>query len=163
MSKKYTLHAAALVASFALAAPVESALAQVAGSPQDDAQVLIAQMQADKRAVVLQSLGLTDAEVRAFTPIYDEYQKDRKVLFERSGDLLNKYASNYDTMTDDAAKGILKDWFKLRDDRLSLTQKYSKRLVKVLPAGKVLRWVQVENKLDTVLDMQAVRIVPLAK
>jgi hypothetical protein len=162
MFKNRTLFAAAAVAALALVSPVESALAQ-ATSPNDDTQLLISQIQNDKRAVVLQALNLTDAEVRAFTPIYDKYQQERKVLFERGGDLLNKYASNYDTMTDDAAKGIMKDFFKLREDRVALLKSYSKQIGKVLPTTKTLRWVQVENKLDAVLDVQAARIVPLSK
>jgi hypothetical protein len=40
---------------------------------------------------------------------------------------------------------------------------YSKKFAKVLPPTKVLRWVQVENKLESVLAVEAARIVPLAK
>ncbi|HEX7373991.1 MAG TPA: hypothetical protein VF277_03400 [Steroidobacteraceae bacterium] len=161
MLKTRTL--AAALAALTLISPLPSAFAQVAGSPNDDTQLLISQIQSDKRAVVLQAMNLTDAEVKAFTPIYDAYQKDNKVLFEQGGDLLNKYASNYDSMTDDAAKGILKDFFKLKDNRQSLLKSYAKKVGKVLPAAKVLRWVQVENKLNTLLDVQAARIVPLTK
>jgi hypothetical protein len=163
MIKNRKLAAAAAVTALTLLCPLHSAFAQVSGSPNDDTQVLISQIQSDKRAVVLQSMAMTDAEVKAFTPIYDAYQAENKVLFERGADLLNKYASNYDSMTDDAAKGILKDFFKLKEDRLSLLKSYSKKFGKALPAAKVLRWVQVENKLNTLLDVQAARIVPLAK
>ena len=162
MFKNRHFAAAAAVAALTLAAPAQSALAQ-ATSPNDDTQILISQIQTDKSAVVLQGMALSDAEVKAFTPIYDAYQKDRKALFERSSDLLNKYASNYDTMTDDAAKGILKDFFKIRKDRLALVESYAKKFGKVLPESKVLRWVQIENKLETLLDVQAARIVPLTK
>ena len=162
MFKNRTLFAAAAVAALTLVSPVQSALAQTT-SPNDDTQLLISQIQADKRTVVLQAMNLTDAEVKAFTPIYDEYQRDRKAIFERSGDLLNKYASNYDTMTDDAAKSILKDWLKIKDDQQALIRSYSKKFSKVLPATKVLRWVQIENKLESVLAVEAARIVPLTK
>ena len=40
---------------------------------------------------------------------------------------------------------------------------YAKRFEKVLPATKVLRFVQIENKLDTLIEMQAVRAIPLAQ
>ena len=152
----------AAVAALALSLPFQPALGQTT-SPNDDTQLLIAQIQSDKRAVVLQAMNLSDAEVKAFTPIYDEFQRERKVLFERGGDLLNKYASNYDTMTDAAAKDIMKDWFKMKDDQQALLKNYAKKFGKVLPAAKVLRWVQIENKLDAVLQVQAARIVPLTK
>jgi hypothetical protein len=162
MFKNRTLFAAATVAALTLLAPAQSTLAQTT-STTDDTQLLISQIQTDKRAIVLQALDLTDPEVKAFTPIYDQYQRDRKAIFERQTDLLNKYASNYDSMTDAAAKDILKDWLKIKDDQLSLVKSYSKKFAKVLPPTKVLRWVQVENKLESVLAVEAARIVPLAK
>jgi hypothetical protein len=149
--------AVAALAACAVAAPA------VAQTQNDENQVLISQIQTDKRAVVLRGLQLTDTESRAFIPIYDEYQAERKKLADRSVALLNKFVANYDSMTDDAAKGILKDWFGIEDERISLIKKYAKHFEKVLPATKVLRFVQIENKLDTLIEMQAVQAIPLAQ
>ena len=138
----------ALAAVAALGA-AEGTLAQSSGtiSMSDQEQLLVSQIQTDKRAVVLSALELTDAEVAAFTPIYDEYQAEMKKIFTRGSEVLNKYASNYDSMTDDAAEDILKEAFEVREDRNDILQDYAKRLGKKLPATKVLRWVQIENKL----------------
>jgi Xaa-Pro aminopeptidase len=154
---KRPIVAFAALAACAVAAP---ALAQ---SQNDENQVLISQIQTDKRAVVLRGLQLTDTQSSAFIPIYDEYQAERKKLADRSVDLLNKFVSNYDSMTDDAARGILKDWLGIEDERISLIKKYAKRFEKALPATKVLRFVQIENKLDTLIELQAVRAIPLAQ
>jgi Spy/CpxP family protein refolding chaperone len=151
--------ACAATALLAIATPY----AAQAQSAYDDQQQLIAQVQADKRAVVLKAMALDDAQVAAFAPIYDAYQADRKKLMERSVNLLNSYASNYDSMTDDAAKGLLKEWLKIRDDEDALMDKYVKKFDKVLPTTKVLRFVQVENKLDTLLRLPSVQAIPLAK
>lgn len=156
--KKFMLVAAAVAAlGYQAAAPAQTQ------STFDDTQVLLSQIQADRRAIVLQSLGLTDDEVVRFTPIYDEYQRAHKELANRSLEVINAFAANYDSMTDDAAASIMKDWFKIADDRVALTKKYSKRLEKVLPNAKVLRWVQIENKLTALTNFEAARIVPLAK
>jgi hypothetical protein len=149
----------AATALLAVAAPY----AAQAQSTYDDQQQLIAQVQADKRAVVLQAMALDDAQMTAFTPLYDAYQADRKQLMERGIDLLNAYSSNYDSMTDDAAKGLLKDWLKLQKDEDVLTEKYVKKFDKVLPTTKVLRFVQVENKLNTLLKLPGIQAIPLAK
>lgn len=148
-----------LAACAALGAPY----AVQAQSIHDEQQQLIAQIQTDKHAIVLRTLALDDAQVQAFTPIYDEYQVERKKLFDRAVDLLDLYASNYESMTDDAAKKILKDWFSLQDDEVALTRRYAKRFEKVLPPDKVVRFVQIENKLDTLLKLKAVANVPLAR
>ena len=129
----------------------------------DDVQMLLSQIAADKAAVVLKSLELTDPEARGFAPIYDEYQKERKEIGERQIATLNKFASNYGSMTEDAAGDILKEWFKIQEDKTDVLKKYAKRFDRVLPRTKVLRFVQVESKLETLIDMQAARVVPLAK
>jgi len=152
-----------LIAFAALASlgAAEAALAQTT-STNDDTQLLISQIQTDKRAVVLRAMELTDAEVAVFTPIYDEYQAEMKGLFQRGADVLNKFAANYGSMTDDAANDIMKEWFSLRDDRNVVIKKYAKKFGKKMPATDVLRWVQIENKLNALLDIQAAQVVPVS-
>jgi hypothetical protein len=148
-----------LAACAALGAPY----AAKAQSTHDEQQQLIAQIQTDKRAIVLKTLALDDAQVEAFTPIYDKYQVEHKKLFDRAADLLERYASSYDSMTDDVAKKILKDWFSLQDDEVALTRRFARQFETVLPPAKVIRFVQIENKLDTLLKLKAVGNIPLAR
>jgi hypothetical protein len=156
---KKTLLAFAAIAAFGAA---QTTLAQTTPNSRDQAEVIISQIQADKRAVVLDAMNLSDAEVAKFTPIYDDYQAKMKGIMTRGTDLITKFASNYDSMTDDAAKSIMKDFFKVRDDRNALVKEYAKKMEKALPPTKVLRWVQVENKLNALLDFEAARLVPLS-
>jgi len=153
-----------VVALTALAAfgAAEASLAQAVNT-RDQNELIISQIQTDKRAVVLSALQLTDAQVAAFTPIYDEYQREMKAVMARGSDVINKFAANFGSMTDDAAKGIMKDFFKVRNDRNALLEEYAKKFGRVLPATKVLQWVQVENKLNTLLDAEAASIIPLAR
>jgi len=151
----------ALTALAALGA-AEASLAQAVNT-RDQNELIISQIQADKRAVVLSALQLTDTQVAAFTPIYDEYQREMKGVMSRGSDVINKFAANYGSMTDDAAKGIMKDFFKVRNERNALVEKYAKKLGRELPATKVLQWVQVENKLNTLLDAEAASIIPLSR
>lgn len=130
---------------------------------KDDVQLLISQIQTDKRAIVLRTLDLNDAQVAAFTPIYDAYQAEMKALMERGGAVLDKFAANFGSMTDEAAKEILKEALKIRDDRNATMRKYAKKLERELPAVKVLQWVQIENKLNTLLDVQAASVIPIAQ
>lgn len=155
-NRKFALALAAVAALWTAG----SALAQTTGDSAD-MQVLISQIQTDKRAIVLRAMQLTDAEVRAFAPVYDEYQAEMKGLIQRGVDLLDRYAANYQSMTDDAAKGILKDWLALRDQRNAVLKKYAKKVGRVLPATDTLRWVQIENKMLALLDVQAAAAIPL--
>ena len=151
----------ALTALAALGA-AEASLAQAVNT-RDQNELIISQIQTDKRAVVLSAPQLTDTQVAAFTPIYDEYQREMKGVMTRGSDVINKFAANYGSMTDDAAKGIMKDFFKVRNERNALVEEYAKKFGRVLPATKVLQWVQVENKLNTLLDAEAASIIPLSR
>jgi hypothetical protein len=153
--------AIALAALAALGA-AEASLAQAVNT-RDQNELIISQIQTDKRAVVLSALQLTDTQVAAFTPIYDEYQREMKGVMTRGSDVINKFAANFGSMTDDAAKGIMKEFFKVRNDRNALLEEYAKKFGRVLPATKVLQWVQVENKLNTLLDAEAASIIPLSR
>jgi hypothetical protein len=149
--------------AFAALAAFGAAEASYAQNAADDTQLLISQIQTDKRAVVLSTLQLTDAQVALFTPIYDEYQGKMKQIMTRGSDVVNKFAANYGSMTDDAAKDIMKEFFKVRDDRNALLEEYAKKMQRKLPATTVLQWVQVENKLTALLDVQAAAIIPIAR
>ena len=156
---KYLLIAiAAVIASGA----TDAALAQ-ATNVRDDTELLVSQIQTDKRAIVLATMQMSDAEVLAFTPVYDKYQADMKKHYERAAELLNKFAANYGSMTDDAAKDIMKEWFKLRAERNATMEKYAKQMGRDLPPAKVLQWVQIENKLNAVLDVQAAGVIPISR
>ena len=156
--KKYLI---ALTAFAALGA-ADVTLAQ-ATNAKDDMQLLISQIQTDKRAIVLSTLQLTDPQVQAFTPIYDEYQREMKDLFARGSAVIEKFAANYGSMTDAAAEDIMKDFFKVRRDRYDIVEKYAKKLQKALPPTKVLQWVQIENKLNALLDVEAAAAVPISR
>jgi hypothetical protein len=151
------------IAALALFAALLAPAVAPAQNTYDDQQQLIAQIQTDKRAVVMDAMKFTDAEAQAFSPVYDGYQAEMKATYQAGADLLNKYAANYDTMTDETAKAILKDWFKIRDQRNDLVEKYAKKLGKDLPPKKVLRWVQIEHKLNTLLDAETAAMIPLTK
>lgn len=159
MKKTHLLPLAALLAI----AGVGAASAQGTVNMTDQDQLLISQIQTDKRAVVLKSMNLSDAQVASFTPIYDQYQAEMKKLLQRNSDLVNKYAATYETMSDADAKKLLDEAFKLRIDRTETLRKYARKMEKVLPATKVLRFVQIENKLTALLDWQAAQLIPLVK
>jgi hypothetical protein len=55
----------------------------------------------------------------------------------------------------------MKQFFKLRKDRIDLLDKYSGKLDRQLPATKVFQFVQVENKVQALLDVAAAASIPI--
>jgi hypothetical protein len=125
-------------------------------------QELISQLQADKRAIMLDTLALKPEQLAKFTPIYDEYQAEMKRLWTDATNLSNRlFVADYGGMTDAESKAIMKEAFKLRHDRLSLLEKYAGKLEDKLPSTKVFQFVQVENKTQALLDVAAAASIPI--
>jgi len=134
----------------------------VGASELANTQELIKELQADKRAIMLNTLALKPDQLAAFTPIYDEYQAEMKTLYTTGTNLLNRlFVADYGGMTDEESKAIQKAFFKLRHDRLDLLEKYSRKLDRKLPETKVLQFVQVENKVQALLDVAAAASIPI--
>ena len=127
-----------------------------------EAQATITELQKDKRAVMLATLALNDEQLAKFTPIYDEYQAELKKLYTAANNLGNRlFVADYGGMTDDESKAIMKEFFQLRGERLKLIEKYAGKLDKKLPATKVFQFVQVENKIQALLEVAAAASIPI--
>lgn len=135
--------------------------AQMTSDDWSDIQTLRADLQADRQAVVAENLGLTDAEAPAFWPVYREYRNEIEKVNDRSVKLIGDYAAKYDTMTDTDADAFFKEWLSIEKARADLRDKYVKKVRKVLPGKKAMRYFQIENKLDAVVNIGLVSQIPL--
>src|SRR5881397_4344094 len=118
---------------------------------------------ADKKLVVASVLELTDNEAKAFWPVYNAYQSDMVAHYDRLINLLDTYAKSYEALTDEAATSLLKQYLALERDHVALLTAYLPRFQKVLPAKKVAKLYQVENKARALVNYELARGIPLAK
>lgn len=131
-------------------------------SLKTDEQILIKQIQTDKRAVYAQNLNLTEAESKAFWSIYDAYEVEMKKITDQRLELLDQYAAKYDALTDADADAMLATRMKLDKDALAVRQKYAKQVQKALPSIKALRYVQLQDRIDNLLAGNMYSLIPLA-
>jgi hypothetical protein len=127
-----------------------------------DEQILLKQVMADKRSVYAARLNLSDSESRAFWPIYDEYEAKVKKLDDRFLALVNRFAAEYDTLSDAEAAGMLKEKMAIENERMALKQTYTRKVAKALPAKKALRYAQVETRIENMLRRDVYGLIPLA-
>jgi hypothetical protein len=143
------------------AAPLASIAQDVAASA--DEQVLLKRVQTDKRGIYADYLKLTDAESKAFWPVYDEYETQLKKIDDRYMAMINDYVSKYDTLTDAQAADMLKERLAIDRKRLDLKDKYMQRIAKVLPGTKALRFAQLESRIDNLMRRNLYSIIPIAR
>jgi hypothetical protein len=127
-----------------------------------DEQILLKRVMADKRSVYAASLALSDSESRAFWPIYDEYEAKVKKLDDRFLALVNRFASEYDTLSDSEAAEMLKEKMAIEKERMALKQSYTRRVTKAIPAKKALRYAQVETRIENMIRRDVYALIPLA-
>jgi hypothetical protein len=152
------------VALVAAALPGVSLSQQAAGGGvKADEQIILKQIQTDKRAVYAQNLELTDAESRAFWPIYDSYEAKVKKLDDAFLAMVDEYAAKYGTLTDADAKKLLATKMSIEKQRMALKQEYTKKVGKVLPPVKALRYAQVETRVENMVRRDVYGLIPLVQ
>lgn len=80
---------------------------------------------------------------------------------ERRLELIRVYAGNYEIMTDDKASTLAKEAHKIARDRLKIEEKYFKQMEKALGGLAAVRFAQVDSRINTMLNMEIERTVPL--
>lgn len=149
------------IAIFAVAAIWLLPVAAPAQQERDMIEVLRAQINTDRQAVVALNMELSEKQSEAFWPVYKEYHQDRDGLMDKRVKLLVEFRDNQVGMTAEQAKQILDDALKLEKKINDLKRKYVSDFEKVLGPRHTLRYYQIENKLDTIINYELASVVPL--
>ena len=139
------------------------AWAQDGDKPADNMQILKEKIQGDKKLLVAANMNLTEKEAKAFWPVYESYQKDLTALNDRALRNVGEYAANWQKMTDDTAKKVVTEHLAIEGDRQKLRQSYLPKFAKVLPYKKVMRYYQLENKVQALVLYDVAKKVPLVE
>ncbi len=133
--------------------------------PADNMQILRDKLKADKKLVVASNMELTEAEAKGFWPIYDQYQKELQKINQRLGKTLDSYADDNrrKSLTDDKAKKLIDEAVAIDQDEANIKSTFAPKLSKVLPAKKVARYLQIENKIRALVRYDLAQGVPLVR
>jgi hypothetical protein len=162
---KKTLIAIVAVVALALAAAAP-AFAQAAPSGSTtNMGILVAKLKADKKLLVAQTVGLTDVEGKAFWPIYDACQAEQEAVNKRFAAAIAGYAKEYNagTMTDAKAAALTTEYFAIEDALLASKKACAAKLNGVIPAAKIARYVQVENKIRAQINYELAASIPFVQ
>lgn len=131
--------------------------------PADNMQILAEKIRADKKFVVAANMQLTESEAKGFWPLYEAYQKDLQKLNERLVKTIGAYAEAYNKgpLPDATAKKLLGDALAIEEEEVKLKRSYVPKLEKALPAWKVARYMQIENKIRALVKYEIADRVPL--
>jgi hypothetical protein len=135
----------------------------IAQTEADVIEAVRTQITANRKALVAANLALTDEESAGFWPLYSEFHNERDALADRRMTMLLDFRDNFDDLTDEKSKQIINDYFRLQTDLLKLKKKYAKQFGKVLSDKSTLRYLQIEAKMDAIIESELTQVVPLAE
>jgi hypothetical protein len=139
-------------------APLQNASAQ---SDQDLIEVARSVVSADRKAVVVAAMELTDTEANDFWPLYRDYRTAMDKISDDRMKLVQNYAKLYPNVSNEDAKALLETYTSLEQRQVHQRNIYLKKFAKVLPAAKALRFAQVETRLDVLVHLNLAAQVPL--
>lgn len=126
-------------------------------------EILKQKLKADKKLLVASNMELTDAEAKAFWPVYDSYQKDLESVNKQLGKTITEYADafNKGSISNDTAKKLLGEALSVEEQETKLKRTYAEKLEKVIPATKVARYIQMETKIRSLIKFEMAQQIPL--
>jgi lipid-binding SYLF domain-containing protein len=111
--------------------------------------------------VVAAAMELTDAESKAFWPLYRDYRAALDKINDQRVNLILEYARLYPNIPDLQAIQMLKTYTDLEQKHVAQRTSYLKKFSNVLPATKALRFAQVETRLDLLIHLDLAARIPL--
>ena len=144
-----------LLASLSTAASAQTAL---------DEQIQLVRQSAhtDRKIILMGNMSFTSDESANFWPAWNEYRAAVAANGDRTLALIKDFAANYENMSDQKASELMSDYFSIEMQNIVIKQKFSQEISKFMPALKVMRVIQVENKLDAAINLQLAAEIPLA-
>lgn len=118
-------------------------------------------IQTRRQEIVTRLMSLDEGQSQAFFPVYREYRGEMEKVNDQLVKLLADYDRDRREISDAQALEMVKSYMKYEQARLDVQRKYLGRFQKVLPAKKVARFFQVENKLDAVVNYELAGNVPI--
>ncbi len=137
-----------------------SALAQQAREQVELSRSII---QTERQIIVASNMGLTEQEAEAFWPVFKDFQEALRKVSDRRANLILELAKEFNSLSGEKAQEMLKESLSIQAERTKLKQKFIGRFNKVLSPKKVVRYFQIENKLDSVIDYELAGVIPLVR
>ncbi len=130
-------------------------------TPEAYLELLRSDVRTSKVEILTEALALSEAQGEAFWPIYREYDTALATLGDRKIAMIKAFAETYGSITDEQATLFAKDWFALHSDRLKPRKKYFDKVSKAVSPLVAAQFIQVENVIGMLIDIQVAAELPL--
>lgn len=115
-----------------------------------------------RRELVAMNIRIADKEkAQLFWSMYDDYVLESGKNNDDYVELLKKYAENFEKMDDATANQIVAESFAISSARQKLLKKTHKKISSKVSPVEAARFVQIENRISLMLDLQIAAGLPM--
>jgi len=144
-------------------------IAQAADQPvsaghlyKQEIELTRAALETQRKSLIAGEMMLGEA-ASTFWPVYNEYRAQMRKINDKLLDVITEYATAYrhDDISDKQAGILLKRYMNALEDRIRLKKRFIPKFNKVLPKKKVVRFYQLDHRLDLLVQSQIAGSIPL--
>ena len=142
---------------------VGAQVAEVSAKPlsDDDIKLIRSNIQDARESVIRDTMQFSDAEAKAFWPIYNDYAAKQRAIADKRKGIILDYAKQVDTMTDAQASDLTDRMLQVEDETQALRRKFLPKFQAALGARRAAKFYQVDNRLAMILNVQLASEIPL--
>ena len=160
----------AMAATLSAQAPAKSKPAGLGKAPEESNQdlnirayieLLRTDVQKAKAQVMGDVMQLDADQATKFWPIYKNFEAEYAGIGDKIGALIKDYAAKYDAMDAATADNLGTRLLDLEQERNALKRKYFAQFKSALDPITATRFLQVENQLEKLVDLQVASSLPV--
>jgi hypothetical protein len=127
-------------------------------TPDDFIELLRKDVRSQKKQIIAENMGLSDAEAEKFWPVYDRYAAELSRIYDTKIALLKGYAETYRTMTGEQAENYIRKRAAVEQSIMQLRLKYVPAFRKVLSGRETALFYQLDWRLGLAIDVELVQV-----
>ena len=126
-------------------------------------ELLRSDLRSQTVAIIAEVMNLSEAEDAKFWPVYREFEAELQKINDERLAGIEEYSKTYDKLTDATADRLAKMSLDLETRRQATKAKYYEKLKTVVSPKTAARFLQVENQILLLLDLQIASSLPIVE
>ena len=159
----FALWLAVVVSAAAFAQDAPSAAQTQEANLKAYVEMLRKDLNKDKVAILTELMQLSSEESAKFWPAYHEYDKALTRLKDERIALIRMWAENSASLTDDKVSRIALGLLDVEGRRNQLQKEYFQRMSRIVSVKDAARFLQIENQIEKLVDLQIAASLPIVE
>jgi len=126
-------------------------------------ELLRKDLKKSKVSILTEMMQLGPDESAKFWPVYNNYDKELTKLADERVAFIRMYAENFASLSDEKITQIANGLLDLEGRRVGLKKEYFQNMSKTLSPKLAARFLQVENQIERLVDLQIAANLPIVE